>query len=227
MKVFGTDYDGVMINIEPQKAAAFGVLVSRRWGIAQRAAADFWFHGNVSGRRNIFNGVYKGKFGKELADKEYESVEKEFSALLKNEFYPLAALLPGALDLIKFAKANFDHTFISSGVPMEEIKYLTKLNGVADYFDLVLGTNKQFPTKYAHFAEIRKKWSPSKLLFVADGLTDMKISKENGAVPIGLPTNHSKQELLNAGAAVVIPLPEAIAAISRLLDRPDFLERTD
>ncbi len=156
------------------------------------------------------------KFGKELADKEYESIEKEFSALLKNEFYPTIRLLPGALELIKFARSNFDKTFISSGVPMEEIRYLTKLNGIADYFDLILGTNKQFPTKYDHFAEIRKKWPLSKLLFVADGLTDMKISKESGAVPIGLPTNHSKRELLNAGAAAVCPLPEAINIIKRL-----------
>jgi len=42
MKVFGTDYDEMIINIEPQKAAAFGLLVSRRWGVDVDKTRDFW-----------------------------------------------------------------------------------------------------------------------------------------------------------------------------------------
>jgi phosphoglycolate phosphatase-like HAD superfamily hydrolase len=215
MKVFGTDYDGVMINIEPQKAVAFGLLVARRWNVNAKKAQDFWFHGNVSGRRNIFSGVYMEKYREKLKDEEYKSVESEFSALLRNEFYPSVNLLPGALDLIKFARSNFDRTFISSGVPMDEINYLANLNGVADYFDLILGTNDQFPTKFTHFNEIRMKWSPQKLFFIADGLSDMKIAKENGAIPIGIPTNHSKEELIDAGAAAVCPLSEVVSVMGK------------
>ena len=215
MNVFGTDYDGVIINIEPQKAEAFGLLVSRRWDIEARKASDFWFHGNVSGRKNIFGGIFKEKYGKELEDKEYKSIESEFSTLLKNEFYPSVELLPGALDLVKFAKSNFDRLFISSGIPMEEIKYLANLNGVADYFGLILGTDDQFPTKNTHFDEIRAKWSARELFFVSDGLSDMKIAKESGAIPIGIPTNHSREELIDAGAAAVCRLSEAASVIGK------------
>ena len=216
MKVFGTDYDGVMINIEPQKAEAFGSLVSRWWGVNEDKARDFWFHGNVSGRKAIFNGVFREKYDVNLEDEEYKSIECEFGDLLKNEFYPAVKLLPGAMDLIKSARNNFDRMFISSGVPMEEIEFLAKLNGVAGYFDLILGTSEKFPTKTDHFNEVKARWSPQKMFFVADGLSDMKIAKECGAVPIGITTNHSKEELANAGAAAVCELSEAILKISQL-----------
>lgn len=218
MKVFGTDYDGVMINIEPQKAAAFGALASKRGRVDEKTAKDFWFHGNVSGRRGIFNGVYEQKFGDKISDEEYKFAENEFSELLKDKFYPSARLLPGALDLIKFARTNFDRTFISSGVPMEEIKYLAGLNGIADYFDLILGTDDQFPTKKEHFNKINAEWHPANLIFVADGLTDMKIAKANGAIPIGVPTNHTPQELMDAGAVVIASLSEAIFAVRKFLN---------
>ncbi len=217
MKVFGTDYDGVMINIEPRKAAAFGALASKRWRVDEKTAEDFWFHGDVSGRRNIFNGVFMERYGERLKDEEYALIENEFSTLLKNEYYPSVKLLPGALDMIKFAKSNFDRTFISSGVPMDEINYLVGLNGVADYFDLILGTNEQFPTKNIHFNEIRTRWAPQELFFIADGLSDMKIARAWGAIPIGISTNHSKEELVDAGAAAVCPLSNVITAMSQFL----------
>ena len=121
--------------------------------------------------------------------------------------------MPKALDLIEFARSNFDKLFISTGIPTEEIGYLAKLNGVADYFDLILGTNDRFPSKTEHFKEVRAKWLPSKFIFVADGLSDMEIAKDGGAIPIGIPTNHSKQELIAAGAAATCALSEAIFTI--------------
>lgn len=151
-----------------------------------------------------------------MKDDEYGRLEREFSDLLKKDYYPSVKLLPGALDLIKFAKSNFDKLFISSGVPMKEIKYLAKLNGIADCFDLILGTDDQFPTKFDHFYEIKTKWMPQNVVFVADGLSDMKIAKKSGAIPIGITTNHLKQELIDAGAAAACALSDAISAIRQL-----------
>lgn len=42
MKIFGTDYDGVIINIEPQKAEIFGTLLMKEWGIDKNVAAKFY-----------------------------------------------------------------------------------------------------------------------------------------------------------------------------------------
>lgn len=217
MKVFGTDYDGVIINIEPQKAEAFGALLNKHWQVDARKAAKFWMATGGTSRRYKFDYLYKKQFKKEISTKNYKTIESEYSKLLKTTFYPNLKLLPGALELLKFAKSNFDHTFVSSGVPMEEIQYLVKLNGVLNYFDLILGTNEEFSTKSTHFKEIQSKWDSTTIIFVADSPEDMKVAKEAGAIPIGVLTNHRKEELIRAGASKACNLSDAVSSIKKLL----------
>jgi phosphoglycolate phosphatase-like HAD superfamily hydrolase len=201
MKAFGTDYDGVIINIETQKAAAFGNLLNKEWKVNKDEAAKFWIKTEGSSRRYKFDYFYKKQFNTILTDGEYQIIEEQFSSLLKNEYYPKLELLPGALELLKYAKVNFDFTFVSSGVPMKEIQYLVNLNGLSDYFDLVLGTDEIYKTKNEHFQSIINEKNPDLIIFVADGMEDMKITKEYGSIKsIGVTTNHSKTELISAGA---------------------------
>lgn len=42
MKAFGTDYDGIIINIEPQKAQAFREILNKHWEVIINEASDFW-----------------------------------------------------------------------------------------------------------------------------------------------------------------------------------------
>ena len=58
-----------------------------------------------------------------------------------------------------------------------------------------------YPSKRNHFQQIRAERDPPVLVFVADGLADMRIARECGATSIGIPTNHSRGELYAAGAA--------------------------
>lgn len=218
MKIFGTDYDGVIINIEPQKAQAFGEIMQKFWGAEIKEAADFWMAKGGTSRRFKFDYFFLKKYQKQLSDEEYKKVENEFSLLLKTKFYPTVQLLPGAKELLEFAGSYFDYTFVSSGVKFEEIKYLVNLNGVAQFFDIVLGTNEKYHSKKDHFSEILKDKNPELLVFVADSAEDMKISKEFGAKTIGVTTNHKKEELLSAGAdSVAKDLEECKNALQNLL----------
>ena len=123
---------------------------------------------------------------------------------MKNEFYPKIKLLDGALELLRFCKENFDHTFISSGITMEEIKYLVELNGLSNYFDLILGTDLRFISKNEHFNEVGKIWRPDEVFFIADGLEDMRIAKKFGFYSIGITSNHSQKDLKDAGASETV-----------------------
>jgi len=199
VKIFGTDYDGVIINIEPQKAKAFGDLLEKEWGVNKNAAARFWIEKVGTSRKYKFDYLYKKRFGKELNDSEYKKIEKTFSKMLKTEFYPKLKLLPGALELLKFIRSNFDYIFVSSGVSDEEIKYLVNLSGLSNYFDLILGTGSIYYSKQDHFRKIIKEQRPDLIAYVADGLEDMKIAKEFDVFSIGIPTNHSKEKLIAAG----------------------------
>lgn len=200
MKAFGTDYDGVIINIEPQKAAAFAKVLNKNWGINTDNLSRFWMETGGTSRRYKFDHFYREKFGKGISENEYKVIEKEFSDILRNEFYPKVKLLPGALELLKYVQENFDFTFVSSGVPVDEIKYLVNLNGVSQYFNLVLGTNDLYPSKREHFNKINEEQKPDSIIFIADSAEDMKVAKEFGATTIGVFTNSPEEKLKEAGA---------------------------
>ncbi len=217
MKIFGTDYDGVIINIEPQKASAFGALLNREWGIDRKIAGEFWIASGGTSRRHKFDYFYEKQFNNRLPDNIYSKIESEFSNLLKEKFYPNVKILPYALDLLKYARSHFDYLFISSGIPKEKLKYLVELNGLSDYFDLILGTNEKYKSKKGHFDEIIKTQKPDLLIFVADNPEDMKIAKEADAIPIGVPANHATSELLNAGAKYVCEIKDLVNMINKLL----------
>jgi phosphoglycolate phosphatase-like HAD superfamily hydrolase len=217
MKVFGTDYDGVIINIEPQKAEAFGDLLHRRWGVPKDEAAQFWMQTGGSSRRSKFDYFYTKQYGETLSDSAYQAIEQEFSSILKTQWYPTVHLLPYALELLQYARATFDFTFVSSGIPMQELHDLLTLNGIAHYFDLVVGTNEHYRSKHDHFKEIITQQNPSLMIFIADGLEDMKVARAFGAVSIGIPTNHTTQALLSAGADHVCDLSESIETMEKIV----------
>lgn len=154
MKIFGTDFDGVIINIEPQKAVDFGELVNKEWGIDKDEAIKFWKEFAGTSRRHKFDHFYESKFGKKLDDNEYQLIEHNFSTILKTKYYPSVQFLPGALELLKFVRANFDFTFVSSGMTMDEINYLVKVLRLSEYFDLILGTDNVYKSKSDHFRKI-------------------------------------------------------------------------
>ena len=217
MKIFGFDYDGTIINIEPQKANAFGELISKYWGADKKEAADFWINGGGTSRRYKFDYYYEKKYGKKLQDKIYNKIESEYSTLLKQTYYPKVKLLPHALDILKFVRSQFDFIFVSSGVPLKEIRYLVQLNGLSDYFDLVLGTSNKYLSKRNHFREILNTKKPSLLIFMGDSAEDIKVARSYKAITIGLPTNQPKKVLKNAGTNFVCSLKESKSVIKKLL----------
>lgn len=217
MKIIGFDYDGTIINIEPEKAHAFGKLLNSRWNVNEKAAEAFWIETGGSPRRYKFDYFYNKQFATDLTDADYKIIEEEFSEILKTQFYPKVSLLPGALELLKFAGEKFDYAFISSGVTHNEINYLVKLNGIDSFFDAIYGTNKDYLSKRDHFSKVMKEFKPERKIFIGDGEEDMRIAREFGFTAIGIPTNHNEEKLKIAGASYVIGLTGCIKLINKLL----------
>lgn len=126
-------------------------------------------------------------------------------------------MLPHALDVLKFVRSRFDFVFVSSGVPLEEIRYLVKLNGLPDYFDLVLGTNEKYLSKRDHFKEILQTKKPSLFIFMRDSAEDVIIANQFNAISISLPTNQGEEVLKKTGAKFICSLEESIPIIKKLL----------
>ena len=64
MRAFGTDFDGVVINVETQKAQAFGALLNKEWNIDKKEAAIFWRNSGGTSRRYKFDYLYMKRFNK-------------------------------------------------------------------------------------------------------------------------------------------------------------------
>lgn len=218
-QVFGFDYDGTIINIEPQKADAFGEILNQHWAVGQQEAAEFWIETGGTSRRYKFDYFYKQQYGWDLTDDEYRAIEQVFSRTLRTKYYPQVQLLPHALETLEFVREHFGYVFVSSGVPMEEINYLVKVNGILRFFDIVLGTDDKFRSKRDHFDLVIKAQQPQLMFYLADGLEDMKVAQEFGVISIGLPTNHSQESLQEAGAKYVCEPNEVNRVVSEILSK--------
>lgn len=216
MKVIGFDYDGTIINIEPQKAREFGKLLHREWGVDIDEAASYWIETGGLSRRSKFDYFYRKQFGKDLRNEEYVRIESEYSRRLREDLYPGLTLLPGAVDALDFCKKNFDLLFVSSGVPTEEIRLLAALNKVDHYFDRIFGTDEKFQRKEDHFQLLVSEYMPDVLVYVGDGLEDMRVGSKFSAITIGVPTNHSADELKKADAKYVCEMTNLVELLKKL-----------
>lgn len=217
MKAIGFDLDGSLIDIEEEKSRAFGVILNQFWGVDANEAARYWIETGGKSRRSKFDYFFNKQCGGVLTDDEYRKIERVFSERLKNEFYPNARFLRGALELLEFSRRNFDKTFISSGVPNEEVKYLIDLKDIGKYFDEIFGTSERFRSKEDHFKQLVDEYNPELIVFVGDGLEDMRVGKKFNAITIGIPSHQTKEKLIEAGAKYVLPTSEIIDLLKTIL----------
>jgi phosphoglycolate phosphatase-like HAD superfamily hydrolase len=215
MKIIGYDFDGVFVNIEQEKAALFGRILHEHWRVDAKTAIKVWFANLGTSRRHKFDLLYRKKFHKDLPNEVYEEIEYEFSSLLMKDYYPSARLVHETAEAARDLNSSFDLSFISSGIPHAELNYLTARFKLDTCFSRILGTNESFRSKADHFEVITEASEPSLGLFIADGLEDMRIARQFGFVAIGLPTNHTPEELREAGADVICELPALKQEIQR------------
>ena len=203
MKIIGYDFDGVFINIEDEKAALFGKIVEQYWQAAPGPAADIWLMNLGTSRKRKFEIVYRNRFQAELPQDDYRQIEHEYSQRLMADYYPRARLVPETADAVSELNGEFDLSFLSSGIPHEEVNGLMAHFGLDRFFDRIFGTNDTLASKADHFKLITHGQVPAPGLFIGDGMEDMRVARQFGFTAIGLPTNHPASALREAGADVV------------------------
>ncbi len=217
MKIIGFDFDGVFINIENEKANLFGDILHKHWGADAVVASKLWLVNLGTSRRHKFDLIYQDRFKNELHEDVYQVVEQEFSNTLITDYYPKVQLVNETFETVRDLNDKFNLSFISSGIPHVELNAIASRFKLDEYFDLILGTSQNFRSKVDHFHLITKDNQPSMGIFIGDGLEDMRIAKQFSFTAIGLPVNHSHEELREAGADIICEVPSLKQEISRIL----------
>lgn len=217
MKIIGFDFDGVFINIETEKAKLFGDILYKHWGIDPILASNLWLLNLGTSRRYKFDLLYQNNFNNKLQEEIYQEIEQEFSDTLIRDYYPGAELINETFEAARDLNNKFDLSFISSGIPHDELNSIASKFKIDKYFDLILGTSQNFKSKADHFHIVTQNNLPSPGIFIGDGLEDMKIAKQFNFIAVGLPANHDSQALLNAGADLVCEFSSLKQEINNLI----------
>lgn len=145
-----------------------------------------------------------------LEKEQIESLVSRFTAAIR-ETRPM--VFPDVPAAIRQLMASGFRLAITSGAPDYLVKIKLKLTGLGDCFELALGTDtdRQHMTKgTGHFRLIRRHFHLSSADFrrqaamVGDTPYDMQIAKRGGLLAIGRRGWCGTEELVHAGADIVI-----------------------
>jgi phosphoglycolate phosphatase-like HAD superfamily hydrolase len=97
------------------------------------------------------------------------------------------------------------------------VKYLVELKAFGHYFDKIYGTGDKFKSKEDHFKQVISEFNPELIIFIGDGLEDMRVGKKFNAVTIGIPSHQTKKKLIEAGAKYVLQTSEIVDLLKIIL----------
>ena len=122
----------------------------------------------------------------------------------------IAPLFPGVQEIIEVLKKSGLTLFLSSAAPHQTVEDFTSRDGFQDVFSVALGNKKSQVDKSEHFKLFAKHVGEAEQDFnqttfmIEDGLPGLRAAKNAGIFAVGITTNHTQQELEDAGADHVI-----------------------
>ena len=125
---------------------------------------------------------------KRISEKELNELNRQFSELVVEKVVD-SPYIPGALESIKKLQEYNISAFIVSGTPEEEIVSIVQKKCISDYFEEVHGSPRK---KWKIVADIinRRKYTPSKCLFIGDSLSDYEAAEYNTMRFLGIVYNN-------------------------------------
>jgi len=179
------DFDGVILDTMGIKTEAFRLMFAPYGLKVVKKVIEYHLKNGGISRQKKFKYFYENYLMDELSDEQLNELCNIFSTLVLDKVLS-APWIPGAKE---FLDANYqDNTFfLISGIPQEELDFIVDKRGLRKYFKAVLGSPK---SKVENIRDVIKKnyYQPSKTIYIADTLGDMRDSQEAGIDFLGLTT---------------------------------------
>ena len=175
VNVYIFDCDGVIIDINELKCAAFGKAVE---SYPEEVKSSF-----VENCRNTF-GVSRyvkfreffERFAKEEFNQEkYDDFLNTYSTICKKA-YMEADITPGSIELFSCLRESGKKLYIASGSDQEELIEAFKKRDLYEYFEEIYGSPRK---KVDCVKEIVEKNKNQKIIFVGDAVSDLDVAIKN------------------------------------------------
>lgn len=195
------DCDGVLVDSEPAMAE-IAALALRDYG-ADAIPVDFKPY--IGMEEKVYLGVVAAKYGLIFDDEIQHHVYEKYRIFAPQIVQPI----PGAREvLLQLKGAGFRIAVASSAVQIKVSINLSLLNIPVGILDAVITgsdieNKKPMPDIYL-LAASRIGIVPSRCFVVEDAISGIQAGKAAGMTCIGFTSAHTAEELLNAGADVII-----------------------
>lgn len=167
------DWDNTLANTKPAVTLALQDL-AHHYQLPEITQADI---ANVMGS-------HRGDFWqKHFSQNIPEAVDYYVSCYRKHS--PAVQLFDDTVQTLTYVKEKGIPQIILSNKYYEALQEEVKAKGVADYFDVIQGTNSPLgkPEK-AFVSPLLERYQPEQVILIGDGVSDMLMAKNMGAIGI-------------------------------------------
>lgn len=210
------DWDGTLIHSLPLKIENAGRIFARRYGVEAGAVRTCYARHSGIPRRQLFERIAEETLGRPLEEEEFSALSHAFSAANRAVVVERGALRPGTRDTLEALHAYGCRLFVSTAAAPPEVEPLAQHFGVTPLVDGVFGSRPGFGKGPEHVDFVCRTHGLDRTLLagVGDDVSDLRLFREAGILPIGITGTESRDVLLGHGAEHVIDRLDELLAVS-------------
>tara|TARA_Y100000310_G_scaffold313299_1_gene361502 strand:- start:863 stop:1495 length:633 start_codon:yes stop_codon:yes gene_type:complete len=178
------DFDGVIVDSVPTKGEAFAELFREFGPEIEKKVVEYHFANGGISREEKFKYFFKEFLRKPLTQNHLTQLCQQFSDLVLEKVIT-APFLPGVLDALEQLKKDNTSSFVVSGTPQDEIRYIVEQRDLSKYFQGVYGSPRKKGEIIKELLD-ENNLSQRKCLFIGDSLSDYEGAKETGVFFLGI-----------------------------------------
>ena len=197
------DMDGVLVNNMAVHMQAFAAM-AERYNLTAEEGADFT-HLNGRGNDDIITALFPAEI---VAAKGIQALADEKEALYREIYAPTIAPTKGLGEILDSIHSAGLRCAVGSSGPRENVEFVLRECHIEPYFEVRISGDmvtrcKPDPEIFLT-AAARLGLEPSECLVFEDAISGVRAAKAAGMKVIALTTTHTREQLEEVGAEIVV-----------------------